>query len=172
LSAELSAWKARRVDADTSDLGNYRGQYDSQLNNIEREIGKAARVIGGLLGGDLSGKTYGDVCREFNFHNQRIIWIRYVWDYFREKLDQRDDANLKPTLEAADEVLWSCYHPYFQDRNLPAPPPPIAGICYDYTPSALKSKASSKRWTYMSIRRGQTLSADVSTLRPLPSPAH
>jgi hypothetical protein len=43
-----------------------------------------------------------------------------VWDYFREKLDQRDDANLKPTLEAADEVLWSCYHPYFQDRNLPA----------------------------------------------------
>ena len=113
MSAELSAWKARRVDADTSDLGNYRGQYDSQLNNIEREIGKAARVIGGLLGGDLSGKTYGDVCREFNFHNQRIIWIRYVWDYFREKLDQRDDANLKPTLEAADEVLWSCYHPYF-----------------------------------------------------------
>src|SRR4029077_8454090 len=35
-----------------------------------------------------------------------------------------------------------------------------------------RSKASSKRWTYLSIRRGQTLSADVSTLRPLPAPAH
>ena len=128
MSAELSAWKARRVDADTSDLGNYRGQYDSQLNNIEREIGKAARVIGGLLGGDLSGKTYGDVCREFNVHNQRIIWIRYVWDYFREKLDQRDDANLKPTLEARTKCsgaaiirtsrIGTCRHRRAHRRNL------------------------------------------------------
>jgi hypothetical protein len=141
LTSELTAWKKKRIDADTSDLGNYRGRYDSQLNHIEREISEAAKAVGGLLGGDLGGKTYGEVCREFNFHDQRIIWIRYVWDYFRERLDQRDDNALKPTLEAADEVLWSCYHPYFQDRNRPAPPPPITGISYDYTASALKTQS-------------------------------
>jgi hypothetical protein len=152
LNSELGAWKERRINADTSALGNYRGRYDSQLNHIEREIGEAARVVGGLLGGDLSGKTYGAVCREFNFHDQRIIWIRYVWDYFREKLDQRDDISLKPALEAADEVLWSCYHPYFQHRKLSAPPPPIAGICYDYTASALKTQSG-----YVLERRVDTL---------------
>jgi hypothetical protein len=83
---------------------------------------------------------FGDVCREFNLHDQRIIWIRYVWDYFREKLDQRDDKELRAALEAADEVLWSCYRPYFDTRKTTSPPPPIACISYNYTPTALRTQ--------------------------------
>lgn len=141
LTTDLAAWKKKRIAADTSALGNYKGRYDSQLNHIEREILEAANAVEGLLVADLTGKSYGDVCREFNLHDQRITWIRYVWDYFREKLDQRDDDLLRPALEAADEVLWSCYHPYFQDRDRVAPPPPIAGISYDYSASALKTQS-------------------------------
>jgi hypothetical protein len=138
LRAEVGDWKDRRIKADTSNLGNYRGRYDSQLNQISSEILDAAEAVSSLLYGDLSRKTYSEVCREFNFHDQRIFWIRYVWDYFREKLDQRDDDILRPILEAADEVLWSCYHQYFQRRGQSGPPPPIAGIAYDYTASSLQ----------------------------------
>jgi hypothetical protein len=141
LVAELDAWKKRRIDADTNNLGNYRGRYDSQLHQITAEILDAAKAVCDLIKADLTGKTYADVCREFNLHDQRIFWIRYVWDYFRNKLDQRDDPYLRPALEAADEVLWSCYRPYFQDRKLTGPPPPIAGIANDYTASALRRQS-------------------------------
>jgi hypothetical protein len=138
---EVDEWKKKRVAADTTALGNYRGRYDTQLNQITAEILEAAKAVSSLLNSDLSGRTYAEVCREFNFHDQRIIWIRYVWNYFREKLDQRDDETLRPTLEAADEVLWSCYHAYFAGRNRTGPPPPIAGIAYDYTASALQPRS-------------------------------
>lgn len=135
LRTELDDWISHRV------AGAQRQRFDSQIHTIGAEIREAAAAVASLLDGDLAGRSLGEVCAEYNGHDQRIAWVRYVWDYFREKLDQRDDATLRAALESADEVLWSCYRPYYESSSASAPPPPIACISYDYTPIALRTQS-------------------------------
>ena len=75
-------------------------------------------------------------------YEQAIIWLRRLWDYFGIKLDQRlgvpDVADL---LRAADEVVWSCYHPTIRDGAAPlaflAPEYSLAALLSTHPPTAV-----------------------------------
>src|SRR5437773_1983797 len=90
LAAEVDEWVQRRKDLDI-DASGYRGRYDTQLASISSEVLNAAERIRLLCTNDVvEARTQGQVCKDYNLHDQRLVWIRYAWEYFRNKLDQRD----------------------------------------------------------------------------------
>ena len=59
---------------------------------------------------------------------------------FRDKFEQRRDPRFNAVLEAADEVVWSSYRPFFQPPNAahPLQPPPLPYVELDFSPSSLR----------------------------------
>lgn len=135
LKNELTAWLEKRR------LDDRHHQYHTQLDALEQAVDSALTELGQALAAihpDRSPGEVYDACRDFDV---RVLWLRRVWDFFREKLDQRDDPRLRPVLKAADEVVWSCYRPSFLralawDPGLDAGPAPLPFIESRYSPEA------------------------------------
>jgi hypothetical protein len=135
LEDELGAWLAKRRDDDEHH------QYHTQLEALETAVRSALAELAPELVAIHPGRAPGEVydgCRAFDL---RVLWLRRVWDFFREKLDQRDDPRLRPVLKAADEVVWSCYRPAFLRAQvwtpgLDAGPAPLPFVESRYSPEA------------------------------------
>ena len=139
LTEDVSSWVTRRKDKD-KDAAGYLGRYDTQLEVISSEVlAAAARVRSSASDDAVASRSAGEVFKDYNLHDQRLIWVRYAWDYFRQKLDQRDNETLSPSLEAADEVSWACHSIFFRSAKLAVPAAPIPYIEFDYVPSALRT---------------------------------
>jgi hypothetical protein len=87
----------------------------------------------------------GDLFDECRLYDLRILWLRRVWQYFRDKFDQRDDPTLQPVLEAADEVVWSCYQQVYRQLEVMAPgvtsgPAPLPFMEAWYAPEAFPAE--------------------------------
>ena len=109
LRNEVTSWLAHRRKKDELD------QYHTQLAILEKVIDAALRALGAEIAAlDLNTApgTFYDACRMFD---DRLAWVRRLWLYFRHKFDQRDDPFLRPVLEAADEMTWSCYVEVFRN---------------------------------------------------------
>jgi hypothetical protein len=133
--AEHDGWLARRRGAPES------SRYKTQLDCIDSLVRSGVdQLKAGLAAVDLSqsdGAIY-EACRTFDL---RLLWLRRVWQFFREKFDQRD-GEFAGTLVAADEVVWSCYRQVFDRARLLRPtaavkagPPPLPFIEARYSPS-------------------------------------
>jgi hypothetical protein len=86
-----------------------------------------------------------DLFDECRLYDLRILWLRRVWQYFRDKFDQRDDEGLRPVLEAADDVVWSCYQQVYRQLEVMAPeftsgPAPLPFIDAWYAPEAFPAE--------------------------------
>jgi hypothetical protein len=69
-------------------------------------------------------------CRDLEL---RLAWVQRLWVYFRDKLDQRDGdtpstRRSREVLEAADDIIWSCYAPPFRYQKRPLHSAPLAYI--------------------------------------------
>ncbi len=137
LKTEVATW-AWEFDTKDVDASGGRGRHRTQLNAISSEVTSAADRICTIASADPVTRTVGEVFNDYNLHDQRLIWIRYAWNYFQEKLDQRNDDVIRNVLQAADEVSWSCFSTFFRSAGLTVPPAPIPYIEYDYVPSALR----------------------------------
>jgi hypothetical protein len=122
----MDAWQAR-----DRTLGRHKTRLEALSSLFDESLQSIGRGLGEL---DLSQKAedfYG-ISRDYE---QAIVWLRRLWDYFGLKLDQRlgppEEADL---LRAADEVVWSCYHPTVRDG-----PAPLAFLAPEYSPAALLS---------------------------------
>lgn len=108
LQERVGIWLAKREQADE------RRQYRTQLRALRTLLSQAAEVLRAAIEqldpDALREGAFYDQCRA---HDLRVLWLRRVWDFFREKFDQRDDVELGPLLRAADEVVWSCHQPVF-----------------------------------------------------------
>jgi hypothetical protein len=109
LHDEVDRWVDHRI-ANDQDATGYRGRYQTQLDAISSEVTGAVGKVREMAAGDVAMRPFGDVFSDYNLHDQRLVWIRYAWSYFRDKLDQRDDSNLRGPLEAADEVSCLLQH--------------------------------------------------------------
>jgi hypothetical protein len=136
LRTDLQQWLDHRKEPDVFENA-YRGQHDSQLAAVNSEVTAAIDAVAATLDFDLSSLSSGQVYAKLARADQQIIWIRRAWDFFRMKFDQRDSRSLSRALAAADEVLWSCYKPFFQRSQIARPPLPLAYIEVDYLPSAI-----------------------------------
>jgi hypothetical protein len=114
-------------------------QYATQVESLSTEVLDCAkRLKNGLenLTGAGVGAAYGE-CAKIE---KQIAWLWRAWDYFRTKFDQRSNPRYGETLHAADEVVWSCYRPFFGqpfDRRVPEPAP-LPYIEMEYSPVAVR----------------------------------
>ncbi len=104
LEDDLRIWLAHRRKDDQ------KKQYKTQLDMIEARICGAIAIVKEDLTSVKSDRKVAEVYEECRLHDRRIFWIRWVWHFFQERFDQRDDRVLSLILKAADEVVWSCYH--------------------------------------------------------------
>ena len=145
LMRELEDWQKRRKSQDQDENGKYRGQYKSQLEAVVNAVSGAATVIHKDMGAaNLSVLSSGAAYAKCNQYDQIVIWLWRVFNYFREKFDQRDHPILQGSLRAADEVLWSCYKPFFQKPHMAnrREPPPLPYIETEFSPLAIRRDQS------------------------------
>jgi hypothetical protein len=110
LPAELDAWKDRTVNGLAGDRNLYNANF-SQVQTVDALL--RAGVAGQLtLVGQLetapSAVAFTDAAWTLT---QQVIEAHRVWDYFREKLNQRLVPELRGGLWLADTVAWDCYRP-------------------------------------------------------------
>ncbi len=139
LIRELKAWGEKRRDADKTPDEQYRGQYESQLkavvDEVEGAIGPIRATLRALQAEALDTSTFFAGCRRID---RQLVWLRNCWNHYREKFDQRDDPDLGPALRAAEEVVWSCYKPFFQGSKRPVESIPLPYIEPEYSPIAFE----------------------------------
>jgi hypothetical protein len=136
----VKEWKETREDDDRDAQNNPRGQYHTQLGVIVGEVTGAAtallKVVDGIdLGGEI-GAVYG-ACSSVD---AAVAWLWRVFEFFRVKFDQRDVPALRSTLQAADEIVWSCYRPFFASPAAIKEPAPLPCIVEEYSASVLLQK--------------------------------
>jgi hypothetical protein len=66
-----------------------------------------------------------------------ILGIRRIWEFFRSKLVQRWDQELRPFLQLADELAWSCYQPALEASRSGRREPPLVFLNGGLSPFAL-----------------------------------
>jgi hypothetical protein len=130
LKRELGAWRGRRVGADV--LGQHRSQIDAAFALVDRVLDELRAPIAAMSG---AGAAVAEQCR---VHDRRLAWLGRLWDFFRDRFDQRDDATLAPLLRGADEVVWSCHREPFAALAGPVAqadePPPLPYVEPGLTP--------------------------------------
>ncbi len=146
LKANLTAWLDAQDAGDRDEAGNYLGFQKSRIAALRQVFVGAADVLEARIAAIDIRDTLkpGDVykaCREFD---QAVVWLYRIFMYYREKFDQRTDKEIVgPLLQAADEMVWSCYREVY--KQLPKPsqggpnvvqkPPPLPYIAPDYSPA-------------------------------------
>ena len=139
LKTEVEKWWTGRVKDDKqkqyrTQLAAIKGMVESAVDYLTKELSKIDLKMP-------EGQFYEE-CRRFDL---RVIWLRKVWDFYREKFDQRDDDELKPLLLAADEVVWGCYQQLFRRAptfalQLKSGPAPLPFIETSYSPESFPSE--------------------------------
>jgi hypothetical protein len=141
LTATLKVWEERRRASDKTADNQYRGQYQTQVTAIVAEVSGAASVIEDQLKSTCAAAAttpLAVVLQDCARNDRRIIWLWRALNYYRDKFDQRDDPGLAPALRAADEVVWSCFKPFFRGCGIALPAAPLPFIKDAYSPVALR----------------------------------
>lgn len=141
LRSELGDW-LRRFNKSPGGYDENYGRHDSQLKAIKGEVDGAARIIGAALDRTDLNESVGAVYAKCALHDRQLVWLWRVFDFFRDKLAQRDvEGSLtERVLSAADDVIWSCYSPFFNDEKMKErrDPPPLPYVEAGYSPAALR----------------------------------
>jgi hypothetical protein len=139
LDGEFRAWLKERRRKDQF------AQYKTQLDAIESVVTGAVRELATATDALDANRSQGEIYEECRLLEVRIVWLRRVWQFFRDKFDQRDDPLLGPLLKAADEVVWSCYHQIFvqaqvRGLSLLQGPAPLPYVESQFSPEAFPSE--------------------------------
>jgi hypothetical protein len=139
LATEVTVWLRHRRANDKA--AHHSTQLDAVDTLMSESMARLRHAVRGLDVGQATGVLF-DECRLYDL---RILWLRRVWQYFRDKFDQRDDPALQPVLEAADEVVWSCYQQVYRQMEVMAPeftsgPAPLPYIEAWYAPEAFPAE--------------------------------
>jgi hypothetical protein len=130
----LSSWNQRDAS-----IGRHKTQLEA-IGNLLNESLEQLRLLIKALDPDTEMEEFYGLCRDYD---EAMVWLRRIWEYFREKLDQRlPDRASGSVLRAADEVVWSCYRQVFTKAVLRDPlvkqgAAPLAFVTPEYSPAAL-----------------------------------
>lgn len=134
--AAFDAWLAYRRAEDSRQTYQ---QYATQLGALKNAIDSAFLRIDADLAslGAVSAPAPARVFALCAQHDVRLAWIQRLWFYFRHKFDQRDDPAIAPLLKAADEIVWSCYKPAFEQSGAILSAAPLPYLEPLYSPHAV-----------------------------------
>jgi hypothetical protein len=143
ISDAMNDWLCLQRDMDR-DGQEYVGRHKSQLEAIESLLSGAIAPLKKQIDDSEPGLDSASFYSAFRAYDEAIVGLERVWQYFRDKLDQRVEGRReRPVLRAADEVVWSCYRPVisrvFGNAGPMPSPPPLAYVAPEYSPAALQS---------------------------------
>ncbi|MGH8907020.1 MAG: hypothetical protein ACRD0K_10995 [Egibacteraceae bacterium] len=122
LRAELDAWVRHREGRDPT------GQYVTQRLTLREVVVRTLARIEADVDAIDPGRPTDEVYERCRADDERAVFVRRYWSWFRSKFDQRDEPIVGDVLRAADEVVWSCYAEVFRSADLPLGPAPLAYI--------------------------------------------
>src|SRR6266540_5509164 len=136
LRETIETWLARRGDDDQL------GQYDTQLEVLRGALVGSVAALRTMIEGLAATQATDQVYAACRANDTRAELVRRVFEYYRGKFDQREDAIYRPILKAADEVVWSCWAEPFRnaqhdDPTLIRRPAPLPYIEPRYSPAAI-----------------------------------
>src|SRR5215469_10099879 len=101
VSTWIDEWKNRDIQQ----------QYVTQLDSLWNQFAFLVREIGCQVGGisPVTAEGARSVYARCRKIDRRTLWVERLFSYFQTKFDQRLDSRYQTLLEAADEVVWSCY---------------------------------------------------------------
>ena len=117
----------------------YVGRHESQRTALKALLVDAVQSLAeqaAALPADTPPGELFDRCRVLD---EAAVWLERVWDFYRTKFDQRDDPVTGSVVQAADEVVWSCYHPVMARARGKHRPQPLPFLASEYSPAALES---------------------------------
>jgi hypothetical protein len=120
LRVAVDAWLLHRRGADVTQ------QYTTQLSTIEAVLNHCIAAVGATIPTTATDlETAYDECR---LADRRTNWIERIYRYFGDRFDQRDGSDeRRRCLQAADEIVWSCWRPCFNDGSASDHRPPLPG---------------------------------------------
>ncbi len=144
LRSAIEAWLTRRRLADRDAAGAYVGRHKTQLDTIEHVLGAAASQLADdadHLDTSLPEGEFYEKCRTLDI---ATVWLQRMWEFYRQKFDQRDDDRVGAVLRAADEVVWSCCHGVMErarkiDPSIDHGAVPLPFIAPEFSPAAVES---------------------------------
>lgn len=107
-----------------------------QLEDLQKVVKAALLRLDAPLK-SLGAGTTASICEQCNRYDRSLLWINTIWDYYHEKLTQRNDAALDGFFKAADEVAWSCYATIFQELGIASGPCPLPYLTLSHSPFAV-----------------------------------
>ncbi|HKO47355.1 MAG TPA: hypothetical protein VJV79_06515 [Polyangiaceae bacterium] len=108
LLADFEAWQ-RRASA-TGDLKQHHSQ-------VERVTGCLRQVLELALSSTILGDpSISEDLEALEQPRLAVGAVHAIWDFFRDKLAQRDTKRYADHLGAADDLAWECYLPFLEQR--------------------------------------------------------
>lgn len=104
LSCEFDSWLKRSAEA-----GDFE-KHHSQIRAIKAHLGQWHAAVRRLVRKNLRADAETFLQSIFNAEKLTLSEHR-IWEYFRSKLIQREEADFRRYLAAADEFAWACYSP-------------------------------------------------------------
>jgi hypothetical protein len=161
VNTAFQKWLDLRLGADK------KKQYQTQLKalgSLVASILKSIRQETQANCPEQAGEAY-QFCLQ---QEKRVLWVeRTLWGFYRQKFDQRDQEELAQVLEAADDVVWSCYKEACDNAGITElPPVPLAYIEPNFTPQALPRDEPPLDWS--GERTGDSLLGEYFSRLPIP----
>jgi hypothetical protein len=128
ISAEFAHWKA--VSAASQPLEKHHTQVRAITDHLSGLVAGTAGVLA-------DAKTQGTVLEEGRNVESLLLGIRRIWEFFRAKLGQRLDDDLREYLQLADELAWECYKPVLDSVPAARREPPLVFLNGGLSPYAL-----------------------------------
>lgn len=133
LQQELKDWLKKRRDHDPAQ------QHATQLDALDKALNQSLAGVRQQLtaiAANLPSREVYEACR---LQEIRIAFVRYAWNFYATKFDQRDESGpYAGTLKVADEIVWSCYAGAFAAKpKLKRGSAPLPYIEAKFAPEAL-----------------------------------
>lgn len=151
LRRQLQDWQDHRRQADRDEHGQYVGRHATQLEAVGTLLDGSLEVMAHELSAIDVERSPGEVFSRSRQVADAVVWLERVWRYFAQRFDQRDATDPRASLvAAADEVVWSCYRPFYENPriavlDLPRHPPPLAYVEPEYSPAARIGNSAMER---------------------------
>lgn len=113
----IEQWLARERWRDIDDESKYVGRHKTQLEAIEFMLLAGVKELHTRVSAVDLGRPAGEVYQACSDYEQAALTLHRLWEFYKEKFDQRDDPQTGRLLRAADDVIWSCYRGAFESSR-------------------------------------------------------
>jgi hypothetical protein len=128
LDTEFARWLALSLE---------NNPYEKHQTQIRALTGHLAGLWGKTKGMLDEATQDGTLLVEARNLESLVLGIRRIWEFFRSKLAQRWDPELKQFLQLSDELAWACYRPALEQSDSKRREPPLVFLNGGLSPFAL-----------------------------------